>query len=132
VVQVGVTWRDPVSGLAKAAEHWDTRGRAWACTGVIAASVLAPHLTSVGGTDVYVDVDTITGLDAVAREAGLEPIEGGRLSLRPFPTVASRTLRTRKHGLSVAPWPRVYADLRLIGVRGEEAAEHLLEVMRAG
>jgi hypothetical protein len=132
VVQVGVTWHDPVAGLAKAAEQWDTRGRSWACTGVIAASVLAPHLTSVGGTDVYVDADTITGLEAVTREAGLEPIEGGRLSLRPFPTVASRTLSTRKHGLSIAPWPRVYADLRLIGVRGEEEAEHLLEVLRAG
>jgi len=132
VVQVGVTWRDPVPGLEKAAGQWDTRGRAWACTGAVAASVLAPHLTSVGGTDVYVEADTITGLEAVAREAGLEPIEGGRLSLRPFPTVTSHRLSTRKQGLNIAPWPRVYADLRLIGVRGEEAAEHLLEVMHAG
>jgi len=132
VVQVGVTWRDPVAGLAKTAEHWNTRGRMWACTGAVAASVLAPHLTSVGSADVYVDADTIAGLEAAARDAGLEPIEGGRLSLRPFPTVASHTLSTRQHGLNVAPWPRVYADLRLIGVRGEEAAEHLLEVMHAG
>jgi hypothetical protein len=131
-VQVGVTWRDPVRGLAKTAEHWDTRGRAWACTGAVAASVLASHLTSVGNADLYVDADTFAGIEAVAAEVGLEPIEGGRLSLRPFPTVASRTLSTRHHGLNIAPWPRVYADLRLIGVRGEEAAERLRAVMRAG
>ncbi len=131
-VHVGVTWRDPVSGLAKVAERWNTQGRAWACTGAVAASLLAPHLTSIGGTDVYVESDTITGLEALAREAGLEPIEGGRLTLRSFPTVTSHRLSTREHGLNIAPWPRVYADLRLIGVRGEEAAEHLLEVMHAG
>lgn len=131
-VQVGVTWRDPVSGLTKAAEHWDNRGQPWACTGAVAASVLAPHLTSLGGIDVYVEANTITGLEAAARAAGLEPIEGGRLTLRSFPTVTSHRLSTREHRLNIAPWPRVYADLRLIGVRGEEAAEHLLEVMHAG
>lgn len=128
-VPVGVTWRDPLSGLAKVAESWESRGRVWACTGAVAASLLAPHLTSFGSADVYTGGDTIPGLEAAAREAGFEPIEGGRLSLRPFPTVASRNLITRKRGLNVVPWPRVYADLRLLGVRGEEAAEHLLEVM---
>lgn len=131
-VRVGVTWRDPVLGLAKTAERWSRRGHAWACTGAVAASVLAPHLTSVGGADVYVEADTFAALESVARDAGLEPIEGGRLSLRPFPTVAARRMSTKKHGLNVAPWPRVYADLRLVGVRGEEAAEHLLEVMHDG
>jgi hypothetical protein len=131
-LEVGVTWRDPVLGLAKTAERWASRGRAWACTGAVAASVLAPHLTSVGRADVYLDADTVPALQAAAREAGLEPIEGGRLSLRPFPTVACRTLSTRNQGLIVAPWPRVYADLRLTGVRGEEAAEHLLEVVHGG
>jgi hypothetical protein len=33
-------------------------------------------------------------------------------------------------GLRVAPWPRVYVDLQRTGVRGEEAAEHLIEVIR--
>ena len=32
--------------------------------------------------------------------------------------------------MRVAPWPRVYADVKLVGVRGEEAAEHLREVVR--
>lgn len=30
------------------------------------------------------------------------------------------------------PWPRVYVDLPAEGVRGEEAAEHLREVMHGG
>ena len=132
VVTVGVIWRDPVSGLAKVGREWDAAGLAWACTGTVAASILAPHLTSVGTTDIYVDVDTVAGLEAAAAEVGLQPIEGGRLNLRPFPTVTSRLLSVEKEHLRVAPWPRVYADLQLIGVRGEEAAEHLREVMHAG
>ncbi|HEX5266482.1 MAG TPA: hypothetical protein VFW24_06900, partial [Acidimicrobiales bacterium] len=63
-----------------------------------------------------------------AMSAGVEPMEGGRLILRPFPTATSRSLSTDVGGIRVAPWPRVYADLRDIGVRGEEAAEHLREL----
>jgi hypothetical protein len=59
------------------------------------------------------------------------PIEGGRLTLRPFPTVAVRRLAETIDGLRVAPWPRVYVDLLSAGVRGEEAAEHLREVIHA-
>lgn len=131
VMSVGVIWRDPASGLAKVGRDWDAVGRAWACTGTLAASILAPHLTSVGTTDVYVDVDTVAGLEAAAAEGGLQPIEGGRLNLRPFPTVTSKLLSDERQRLRLAPWPRVYADLQLIGVRGEEAAEHLREVMHA-
>ena len=35
-----------------------------------------------------------------------------------------------KDGLRLVPWPRAYADLRVVGVRGEEAAEHLRETIR--
>jgi len=44
-------------------------------------------------------------------------------------TVTGRRLATRVDGLMVAPWPRVFADVRTVGVRGEEAAEHLREAM---
>jgi hypothetical protein len=44
--------------------------------------------------------------------------------------VTSRRLATTEEELRVVPWPRVFADLRAIGVRGEEAAEHLREVVR--
>lgn len=128
-LKVGVTWRDPAVGLAEAGAKWDATSCDWVCTGAVAASVIAPYLTSVTTADVYVDANTITGLEAVAANAGLQPVEGGRLTLRPFPTVTSRRLSIRKERLRLAPWPRVYADLRLVGVRGEEAAEHLREVM---
>lgn len=132
VVQVGVTWRDLPSGLARIGKEWRIREWRWSCTGAVAASVLAPYLTSVGIADVYVSAETIAGLEAAAADVGLRPIDGGRLHLRPFPTVAVPRLSTETKGLRVAPWPRVYADLRLTGVRGEEAAEHLWKVIHGG
>jgi hypothetical protein len=131
-VHVGVVWNDPVAGLARVGAKWDALGRRWACTGTAAASVLAPYLTTFATVDVYVETGTIAGLTAAAEDAGLRPIEGGRLILRPFPTAASLRLSARKRRLWLAPWPRVYVDLRASGVRGEEAAEHLREVLGAG
>ena len=128
-LQVGVTWRDPVAGLIEAGRTWTNLLVGWCATGAAAATVLAPYLTSIGATEVYVDADTLAGLEAVATEVGLRPIEGGRLTLRPMPTQGVRRLASEVGGLRVAPWPRVYVDLRAIGVRGEEAAEHLLEVI---
>ena len=127
---VGVTWRDPVAGLAEVGRRWDGAGIPWAATGAVAAAVLAPYLTNVMTGEVYVDRKTVAGLEAAATNAGLRPIEGGRLTLRPFPTVTAKLLAEAKGGLLIAPWPRVYADLRGVGVRGEEAAEHLREVVR--
>lgn len=126
---VGLLWRDPVSAVARVGQVWSQRGITWAATGAVAASVLAPYMTSVGSADVYVDADTYSGLVNVAESAGLEIIEGGRLTLRPFPTMTTWRLATTSDDLRVAPWPRVFADLRKIGVRGEEAAEHLRGVV---
>jgi hypothetical protein len=131
-VQVGVVWNDPVAGLARVGAKWDALGRRWACTGPAAASVLAPYLTAFATVDVYIETETVAGLTAAAEDAGLRPIEGGRLTLRPFPTAASQRLSVRKQRLWLASWPRVYVDLRASGVRGEEAAEHLREVLNAG
>lgn len=127
---VGVAWPDPVEGLISLGMGWQKRDVAWAATRGVAAAVIAPHLTEVGSADVYVEPDTIVGLEALALDSGLRPLAGGRLTLRPFPTVAVNRLAEEVRGLRVAPWPRVYADLRGTGVRGEEAAEHLYEVIR--
>jgi len=131
-LQVGVTWRDPIAGLAASGGRWSRAKLRWAATGTAAASVLAPYLTAITSTEVFVDAENIPGLEAAAAAAGLRPLEGGRLTLRPFPSVAVRQLATRAGGIWLAPWPRVYVDLRSSGVRGEEAALHLLEVLRAG
>ncbi|HUS60675.1 MAG TPA: hypothetical protein VMY34_00675 [Acidimicrobiales bacterium] len=128
-LRVGTAGRDLIDELATLGEAWDAEGVAWAATGAAAASVLGPYLSEVGGLDVFVDAPTPATLDAIADRSGLRPIEGGRVLLRPFPTGVTRRLCGTASGLRVAPWPRVYADLRLTGVRGEEAAEHLREVV---
>jgi hypothetical protein len=124
---VGIVWRDPLADLREVGEEWSAAGIEWASTGAVAAAVIAPYLTTVDPIEVYVEAETFVGLEAIAADSGFRRIDGGRLRLRPFPTVAVRRLAHDRDGLRVAPWPRVYADLRLHGVRGEEAAEHLRE-----
>jgi hypothetical protein len=126
---VGVTWRDPIGGLAELGRRWTHAGLDWAATGLVAAAVLAPLVTALGSAIVYVGAETSGELAALAARFDLRPIEGGRLTLVPFPTTSTRRLTQTVADLRVAPWPRVYADLRTIGVRGEEAAEHLREVI---
>ena len=127
--EIGVTWRDLAAGVRTAARRWDSEGVQYAVTGPLAAEALAPYLTTVSVADVYVSADTVLGLEAVAASAGLKPVQGGRLVLRPFPTVSVNRLAHQAGGLRVAPWPRVYVDLLHAGVRGEDAAEHLKEVV---
>ena len=131
-ITVGVTWRDFVVGLGETGRRWNGEGISWAATGAVAASVIAPYLTTVAAGEVYVDAMTPVGLEWVAAGADLRPIEGGRLTLRPFPTITAKLMASEKKGIRVAPWPRVYADLCLVGVRGEEAAEHLRDRIRGG
>jgi len=130
-LRVGVIG-DLVDELARLSKRWDADGLSWAATGAAAASEIAPYLGEVGALEVFVDAPTPATLDALAERSALKPIEGGRLVLRPFPTPVTQRLCAPVSGLRVAPWPRVYADLRECGVRGEEAAEHLLEMMDRG
>jgi hypothetical protein len=127
-IRVGVLG-DLVHELAALGTTWDSDGVAWAATGFAAAAALAPYITEVTGLDVFVDAPTPATLDWIVERSGLEPIDGGRLLLRPFPTPVTQRLSAAVSDLRLAPWPRVYADLRVAGVRGEEAAEHLFEVV---
>lgn len=131
-IVIGVTWRDPVVGLTELGAKWTKMKIAWAATGAAAAAVLAPLLTTVASATVYVDAGSHAELTAIAARSDLRPMDGGRLTLATFPTVSTQRLVEMVGGIKVAPWPRVYSDLRTIGVRGEEAAEHLREVMRGG
>ncbi len=120
---------DLAQELTKLGKQWDADGVAWAAAGRAAAAALAPYLAEVSGLQVFIDAPTPATLDAVAAQSGLKPIEGGRLVLRPFPTPVTQRLSAPVGDLRLAPWPRVYADLHVSGVRGEEAAEHLFEVV---
>lgn len=129
---VGVTWQNAVAGLRVDGKKWTRAGLEWVATGMVGASVIAPLVTNVGSAEVYVDARTPAELNAFAARAGLTPIVGGRLTLKPFPTVTARRMARVTDDIRVAPWPRVYADVRQVGVRGEEAAEHVREVVRGG
>jgi hypothetical protein len=127
---VGVTWRDPIDGLSEIGARWDGLGISWVVTGLVAAAVVAPLVTSVGTADVYVVASSTPELELAAAAALLRPIEGGRLVLSQLPTPTTLEMATVIDGLRIAPWPRMVADLRRSGVRGEEAAEQVKEVLR--
>jgi hypothetical protein len=131
-LSLGVTWQDIVVGLGPMARRAEKAGINCVVTGAAAAAVIAPLLTSVSTATVYVDASTIAELDTVASKLNLRPIEGGRITIAPFPTVTTARLADANYPFPIAPWPRIYADLRMTGVRGEEAAEHLREVVHAG
>jgi hypothetical protein len=128
-LQVGITWQDILSGIVELGRHFDSGETDWAVTGAAAAAVIAPYLSSIARATLYVDAKSIAELQALAVSVELRPIQAGRLTLKPFPTVSVQRLTKRTDDLRIAPWPRVYADLRSEGVRGEEAAEHLFEVI---
>ena len=130
-LQIGVTWQDILDGLTGLGHRLDACDVAWAITGGAAAAIIAPFMSSVSQATVYVEAKSVAELKAVAECVELRPIEGGRLTLKPFPGSTVQYLATRESDdLRIAPWPRVYADLQIEGVRGEEAAEHLYEVVR--
>jgi hypothetical protein len=128
-ITVGVLWRDVIDDLERMGRRWSHAGIEWAVSGLAAAGLLAPLLSTISTAEVYIEAASAPGLVNAARTADVEVIEGGRLTLRPMPTRTTYTLASVIDDVRVAPWPRVYVDLLRAGVRGEEAAEHLLEVV---
>lgn len=131
-IRVGVLWRDTARGVREVGEQLASKEIAWSVTGALAADVLAPYLTEVDPWEVYVGAGSLAELRQIAREVGLSEAAGGRLLLRPFPTPARDALGTTVSGQRIVAWPRAFSDLRMIGVRGEDAAEHLREQMGVG
>lgn len=130
-LRVGVLWRDPRRGARDLGARLASNGIAWSVTGALAADALAPYLTEIDPLEIYLNAKTPAELRQIARDIGVAEAGGGRLLLRPFPTPARDALSTTAGGQRLSPWPRVFADLRMIGVRGEEAAEHLRGEMGA-
>ena len=105
----------------------------WAVDSALAAAVLAPVQTSPSPWEVCVGVTTRAELDRLAATSGLRVVEGGRLTLRPFPTAGTRALSARApSGVRAVPWPRAYVGLLGRGVRGDEAADALREAAGRG
>lgn len=102
----------------------------WALGGWAASEELAPYLTTVPTLQIYVHEDDLwEPLDEALFAAGLKEVsEGGRVQ---FKRATSNMLEraSSANGLTVVSAPRVYADLLQLGPRGEEAAEHLKEVV---
>ena len=129
-LQIGVTWQDTLEGLTDLGHRIAACNADWAVTGGAAAAIIAPFMSLVSQATVYVEAKSVAELQGLAESLKLRPVEGGRLTLKPFPGSATQLLATvERDDLQVAPWPRVYADLQKEGVRGEEAAEHLYEVI---
>jgi hypothetical protein len=130
LIEVGVLWRDPIDALRQVGELWESARVKWAATGAISAAVLAPFMTEIAPMEIYVTGRTPADLHRVAQVAGLAAMSGGRLILRPFPTPAGGRLSYEvTPGVRSVLWPRAFADLRIAGVRGDDAAEHLREEM---
>jgi hypothetical protein len=131
-VRVGALWRHPVADAIDFGQIMERHSISWAATGALSAGVLAPVQTEISPWEIYVQGRTPSDLARVAATAGLRPIDGGRLLLRPFPTpTGDKLTKLDADGFRTMLWPRVYADLRTVGVRGEDAAEHLREVVTA-
>lgn len=99
----------------------------WALSGWAGLELAAPFVTTV--PVIHVSVDTNALVDGRLRQAmrtlSLREVrEGARiefLALSKFSLSLSHEFR----GLPVVSPPRLYADLRTLGGRGDEAAEHL-------
>lgn len=128
-LQVGVTWQDILSGIGELGTRLNKISMDWAVTGAAAAAIEAPYLSTLSQATLYVDAISIAELEALASAVELRPIQAGRLTIKPFPTVSVQRLSKTFDVFRLAPWPRVFADLLREGVRGEEAAEHYYEVV---
>ena len=100
-------------------------GGRWHRSGICARTLF----TTVSTGEISVGSKTTSGIESIAKQADLRPMHGGRLMLRPFPTVTPKRLAVLRNGFRIVPWPRVHADLRPVGMRGEEAAEHLRKMV---
>ena len=119
--------RDPMqfarTELAKALRS-DTH---WALSGWAGLELAAPFVTTVPVIQVAVDADALVDgrLREAMRSLGVREVkEGARIEFLAL-SAFSLSLSREFHGLPVVSPPRLYADLRALGSRGEEAAERV-------
>lgn len=121
--------RDPMRfAQTDLAPSLDSRMR-WALSGWAGLELAAPFVTTVPVLHVAVEAQTL--VDGRLREAMRisklrEVDEGARVEFRALSSFVL-SLAMEQRDLPVVSAPRLYADLRALGGRGEEAADHVRE-----
>jgi hypothetical protein len=102
----------------------------WAVTGWAGLELAAPFATTTPSLHIYIDDGDFAGpLSRAIKDAGLREVEeGGRVM---FWAADPRTLALARpvDGVPVASAPRLYADLSSFGARGQDAADHVKELL---
>ena len=101
----------------------------WACSGWAGLEVAAPFATAVPVLQVYVEESALFDgrLREVMTKLSLRQVdEGARVEFRAAKP-ALLALAWEPRGLPTVSRPRLYADLQVLGGRGEDAAQHVRE-----
>lgn len=99
----------------------------WALSGWAGLELAAPFVTTVPVIQVAVDAAALVDgrLRKAMRSLGLREVkEGARIEFNALSKL-SLSLAREYHRVPVVSAPRLYADLRALSGRGEEAAEHV-------
>ncbi len=120
---------DPTQLLARElAPALRRHGIEWALTGWAAAELLAPYVASVPSLQLYVDERSFRAplTSAIEEIRAREAQSGGRIEFRSADPMLLKLAR-RRDDFPLASAPRVFADLRALRGRAEDAAAHLRE-----
>lgn len=106
------------------------RTAGWALSGWAALELTAPFATTTPSLHVYVAENDFAGpLSDAIEHAGLREIdEGGRVT---FWAADARTLALamRRDEIPIVSAPRLFADLTALGGRGQDAADHVKQLL---
>lgn len=118
--------RDPHSLAATISRSLDAAGLDHAVTGAAAAARLAPFVTAIPVTEVWIaELDDLQRVLKAARAQEVD--EGHNLVFRTARDDIPLAFRTRDRGMWLADPFRVYLDLRSDPRRGKEQAARLRE-----
>lgn len=121
--------RDPMDFLRRELGPALAESTEWAATGWAGLEAIAPFVTSVPVIHVYVPLEVLVDgrLRDVMQAAGLREVdEGARIEFWSGSPL-TLSLAEGPGGLPVVSAPRLYADLRSLGGRAEEGAQHVRE-----
>lgn len=121
--------REPIAFLRAELAPALSGSVAWACSGWVGLELAAPFATAVAVLQVYVEEAALIDgrlSELMAKLRLREVDEGARVEFRAAEP-ALLALAREARGLPIVSGPRLYADLRVLGGRGEEAAQHVRE-----